>query len=154
MTDLASGPPIEPQASANLPNRAHRTQDQQDELRRVQTGGIGIVAVLLLIGLASTLTARSGSNAAEADPAVKSQIANDGAAKSGEPLVELGVQPSTQKDSSSVAPASGQPTPAQGQTQSAAPPTSIPSQPVPVAPDGSVPDLRPDPNAQKAVRPN
>jgi hypothetical protein len=137
---------MQPQNS--LPNRAHRTQDQQDELRRVQTGGIGIVAVLLLIGLASTLTARSGSNPVASGPAAAQQTDADGAAKSGEPLVELGVQPSTQKD------APAQAAPSAGPNTAPAIVAPPPSQPVPVAPDGSVPDLKPDPNAQKAVRPN
>jgi hypothetical protein len=64
------------------------------------------------------------------------------------PLVELGVQPATQNDpAKTVAPKNAAP-------QSPALTPMPPSEPVPVRADGSVPDLKPDPKAQKAVRPN
>ncbi len=121
--------------------------DTQDEMRRVQTGAIGIVAVLLLIGLASTLGA-SGRNDANASSAAVGSAQRTSDVKN-EPLVELGVQPATApetpKSEQSRAPASAAtvPTPA------------LPAgQPGLVRPDGSVPDLKPDPKAQKAVQPN
>jgi hypothetical protein len=122
--------------------------DRQDEMRRLQTGAIGIVAVLLLIGLAGTLGSR-GNSAAQAPTvagAAQAAAANDPSKNA--PLVELGVQPATQNDAAkTVAPKNAAP-------QSPALTPMPPSEPVPVRADGSVPDLKPDPKAQKAVRPN
>ncbi len=122
--------------------------DAQDEMRRVQTGAIGIVAVLLLIGLASTLGG-SGQGDANAVSAVAtgSQSASSDNDTKNEPLVELGVQPATAKETAKSS-----------QPRAAAPTAPVsalpPGQSALVQPDGSVPDLKPDPKAQKAVQPN
>jgi hypothetical protein len=135
-----------------------KEDDQRDEMRRLQTGTIGIVAVLLLVGLASTLGARKNDAAKGASATNASgQIL---AAEKSEPLVELGVQPNTQ-DTAKVGPpvstgavAGGNGTAILAPPAGATAPNILPSQPVPVRADGSVPDLKPDPKAQKAVRPN
>ncbi len=131
--------------------------DRQDEIRRLQTGAIGLIAVLLLVGLASTLVQGD-----KPDGTANGAVAGASAASAGsEPLVELGVQPDAGGAPAAKAPPAAPPAaaaappnvgglPSSGGPASASPP----SQPVPVGPDGTVPDLAPDPKAQRAARPN
>ena len=131
--------------------------EAQDEMRRVQIGAIGIVAVLLLIGLASTLGARSNGSDQAPNAATTNAGPNAENATKTEPLVELGVQPASPKDEpKAAAQPNGTITGKPGSPNAAQLPPVIlpPSQPVPVRADGSVPDLKPDPKAQKALQPN
>ena len=64
-----------------------------DSVRRLQVGVGGVVAVLLLVGLAEIIGNRSADNSAAAtaaDPSAKQEV------KAEQPLVELGVQPDTE----------------------------------------------------------
>lgn len=98
-----------------------------DSVRRLQVGLGGVVAVLLLVGLAEIIgerTADSNGSAAatSTDPAAKEEV------KAEQPLVELGVQPDTK---ATEAPATAPPPP----------------------PKTAVPDLAPDPALQPARPP-
>lgn len=98
-----------------------------DTVRRLQVGIGGVVAVLLLVGLAEiigdrTADGNSGVVAASTDPAAQEEN------KAEQPLVELGIQPDT---------------------EAAAEPTAPP----PPAPKTAVPDLAPDPALQPARPP-
>lgn len=100
-----------------------------DSVRRVQIGVGGVVAVLLLIGLAQIITERSADEAAK-DPATASALPATAPAEptAEQPLIDLGVQPET----------------ATAEAPSAAPPS---------APETAVPDLAPDPALDPARRP-
>ena len=98
-----------------------------DTVRRLQVGLGGVVAVLLLVGLAEIIGDRTadgnGSAAATStDPAAKEEV------KAEQPLVELGVQPDT---------------------KTAEAPETAPPPP----PKTAVPDLAPDPALQPARPP-
>lgn len=106
----------------------------QETTRRLQMGGLGLFVVLLLISVAGLISERDGIDRS-AEP---TDAANGlDMTASNEPLVELGVQPSLTNNSaaSDVAPV---PPPA---TQ----PNSAPQ---------VVPDLRPDPELERARRQN
>ena len=91
-----------------------------DTLRRIQVGIGGVVAVLLLIGLAQIIGDRTVDSAASKDAAKGNPIGGSEEAKAEQPLVELGVQPDTE-------------TPAAPEAAS------------PPAAETTVPDLAPDP---------
>lgn len=98
-----------------------------DTVRRLQVGVGGVVAVLLLVGLAEIIGNRTRDSAAEksviaADPAAKEEV------KADQPLVELGVQPDTEAP----------------EEPKAAPPPPAKT---------TVPDLTPDPALQPARPP-
>jgi hypothetical protein len=97
-----------------------------DSVRRLQVGVGGVVAVLLLVGLAEIIGNRSADNSAAAtaaDPSAKQEV------KAEQPLVELGVQPDTEAP----------------EAPKAAPP--------PPAAKTTVPDLAPDPALEPARPP-
>jgi predicted lipid-binding transport protein (Tim44 family) len=99
--------------------------DGDDRLRRLQIGIAGLVAVLLLVGLAGIISDRAGPPAANTtDGTVKAA-----GTEPSEPLAELGVQPTAPEEAPAAAPPSGD---------------------VPVAAGKAVPDLRPDPELQRA----
>ncbi|MBL8649815.1 MAG: hypothetical protein JNL35_05360 [Sphingopyxis sp.] len=104
-----------------------------DSMRRLQIGIAGVMAVLLLVGLAGLIGDRAreqvASDAVTANPAAMGE-ADKG---SGAPLEELGVQPVTP---TAEAPAATQPTAAK-------------TAPLPPA-TAKVPDLEPDPALQRA----
>lgn len=62
-----------------------------DHYRRLQIGGIGLAAVILLVGLAGILADQKGGSAFSFDNDVTDVIRKDKAPT--EPLSELGVQP-------------------------------------------------------------
>lgn len=100
-----------------------------DSMRRLQIGIAGVMAVLLLVGLAGLIGDRARERVASeaqvaADPAVPG-AADKG---SGAPLEELGVQPVSQTDPSVTAAKAAPRPPAAAQ----------------------VPDLEPDPELQRA----
>lgn len=103
----------------------------RDSVRRLQVGIGGVIAVLLLVGLAEiigdrTADANGGDVAASSiGPSAKEEV------KAEQPLVELGVQPDTG--------------PALTTDATKAPP--------PPAPKTAVPDLAPDPALQPARPP-
>jgi hypothetical protein len=97
-----------------------------DTVRRLQVGVGGVVAVLLLVGLAEIIGDRTADSSAAApvaaNPAAQEEV------KAEQPLVELGVQPDTD---------------APEQPQTAPPPPA----------KTTVPDLAPDPALQPARPP-
>jgi hypothetical protein len=96
-----------------------------DTVRRLQVGVGGVLAVLLLVGLAEIIgdrTADSSAATVAADPAAKEEV------KAEQPLVELGVQPDTEAP----------------QEPGATPPPPAKT---------TVPDLAPDPALQPARPP-
>jgi hypothetical protein len=96
-----------------------------DTVRRLQVGVGGVVAVLLLVGLAEIIgdrTADSSAATVAADPSAKEDV------KAEQPLVELGVQPDTDAPDA---------------------PTAAPAPPAKT----TVPDLAPDPSLQPARPP-
>ena len=99
-----------------------------DTLRRIQVGIGGVVAVLLLIGLAQIIGDRTVDSAASKDAAKGNPIGGSEEAKAEQPLVELGVQPDTE-------------TPAAPEAAS------------PPAAETTVPDLAPDPALAPARAP-
>jgi hypothetical protein len=99
-----------------------------DTVRRLQVGVGGVVAVLLLVGLAQIIGDRTGDTSAgpaavNTDPAGKAEV------KAEQPLVELGVQPDTE---------------APAEPKGAPPPPSAKT---------TVPDLAPDPALEPARPP-
>jgi hypothetical protein len=94
-----------------------------DRIRRLIIGVGGVLAVLLLIGLASLI---SDQRATEGQTAA--QPSADSSEAGSEPLAEFGVQPSaTVPDGAAM----------------------VPSPEAPVAKRGSVPDLQPEPATAK-----
>lgn len=100
-----------------------------DSVRRLQVGLGGVVAVLLLVGLAEIIGERTADGngngtaaATSTDPAAKEEV------KAEQPLVELGVQPDTEA-------------------------TEVPETAPPPPPKTAVPDLAPDPALQPARPP-
>lgn len=118
----ASAPPPEPWGPS-------------DSMRRLQIGIAGVMAVLLLVGLAGLIGDRAreqvaGKAAATANAAATGQAE----AGTGAPLEELGVQPVT--------------TSAEDQAVTA---VNAPAKAVPLPPStAKVPDLEPDPELQRA----
>ena len=96
-----------------------------DTVRRLQVGVGGVVAVLLLVGLAEIIgnrTAdRTSEKAAVSDPAAKEEV------KADQPLVELGVQPDTEAP----------------EEPKAAPPPAAGATVQDLAPDPALPPARP-----------
>lgn len=107
-----------------------------DSMRRLQIGIAGVMAVLLLVGLAGLIGDRAreqvaGEAATTANPAAPVT----GETGTGAPLEELGVQPVT--------------TPVEGQATT--PAAAAPAKAVPLPPAAAkVPDLQPDPELQRA----
>jgi predicted lipid-binding transport protein (Tim44 family) len=104
-----------------------------DSMRRLQIGIAGVMAVLLLVGLAGLIGDRAREQVASDAGVAAAPAATGGADKgSGAPLEELGVQPVTPADPSAAgaAPAAKAP----------------PLQPA----TAKVPDLEPDPALQRA----
>lgn len=112
--------------------------ETHDTARRLQVGIGGVLAVLLLVGLAGLISDRARQEAlAEAAsstagaPAAPAEKAGEPGA---EPLAELGVQPSATKEAvaaDKVAPVA-------------------PVVPAPASGTAKVPDLQPDPALQRA----
>lgn len=104
-----------------------------DSMRRLQIGIAGVMAVLLLVGLAGLIGDRAreqvASDAVTADPAAT----GTGEKSSGAPLEELGVQPVTPTAEAKAAAAS----------------SAAKAAPLPPA-TAKVPDLEPDPELQRA----
>jgi hypothetical protein len=114
--------PVAPEASAH-----------NDSMRRLQIGIAGVMAVLLLVGLAGLIGDRARkqveNDAVAANPAATGTTDKG----SGAPLEELGVQPVTPTAEGAAATA-----PAAAKT--------APMQPA----SAKVPDLEPDPELQRA----
>lgn len=108
-----------------------------DSMRRLQIGIAGVMAVLLLVGLAGLIGDRAREQVAgEAAATANAAAAGQADAGTGAPLEELGVQPVT--------------TPTDGQTPAAAT-VNVPAKAVPLPPTtAKVPDLEPDPELQRA----
>lgn len=107
-----------------------------DSMRRLQIGIAGVMAVLLLVGLAGLIGDRAREQVA-GDAAATANAAATGQADAGTgaPLEELGVQPVT--------------TPTDGQAPAAV--VNTPAKAVPLPPTtAKVPDLEPDPELQRA----
>ena len=104
-----------------------------DSMRRLQIGIAGVMAVLLLVGLAGLIGDRAREQvASDADATAAPAVAGEADKGSGAPLEELGVQPVTPADPSKTA---------------AAPAAKAP----PLQPaTAKVPDLEPDPALQRA----
>lgn len=113
--------------SVKLPEPAAPRPPADDMMRRLQIGVAGVFAVLLLVGLAG-LIGKNAREEATAQVAAGTAIAPAEDPKGGEPLVELGVQPSANPE----------------ETVNAAPT----EQPLP--PGTTVPDLQPDPALERA----
>lgn len=100
-----------------------------DHLRRLQIGVIGLVAVVLLVGLAAMLTDRSASvgetKVTDAEGNVTITKADGSEVSASDPLNEIGVQPAQSPENA---------------------PEKTPKNdalPAPVAPGENVPDLEP-----------
>jgi len=107
-----------------------------DSMRRLQIGIAGVMAVLLLVGLAGLIGDRAREQvASEAGTATAPAAAGEADKGSGAPLEELGVQP--------VTPTADAPAPAATQ------PAAAKAAPLPPA-TAKVPDLEPDPALQRA----
>ncbi|NCP11607.1 MAG: hypothetical protein GW859_06585 [Sphingomonadales bacterium] len=108
------------------------TQDRQEMVRRLQMGGLGLFAVLLMVSLAGLVGDRGDREGVVnvADPATGADMP-----ASNEPLAELGVQPALNTAGDEDAEVNPVPTVQQ--------PARAPQ---------VVPDLRPDPELEKARR--
>ncbi|WP_260582572.1 hypothetical protein [Sphingopyxis sp. PET50] len=100
---------------------------------RLQIGIAGVMAVLLLVGLAGLIGDRAREQAAGDAVAANPAATGETEKGSGAPLEELGVQP--------VTPTAGQP--------AAAAPAAVKTAPLPPT-TAKVPDLEPDPALQRA----
>lgn len=108
--------------------------DSGQTMQRIKVGMTGLALVLLLIGLASAIFSTASSDKVpdvaggpKAEVVANISITNDSAAiadKATEPLAELGVAPSA-TDANSTAPAN---------QISAAPPVTVPIQPIEIPP--------------------
>ena len=108
-------------------------QAHNDSMRRLQIGIAGVMAVLLLVGLAGLIGDRARKQV-ENDAVATNPAATDATDKgSGAPLEELGVQPvtPTADGAAATAPAAAK---------------AAPMQPA----SAKVPDLEPDPELQRA----
>jgi hypothetical protein len=102
-----------------------------DTMRRLQIGIAGVLTVLLLVGMAGLIGDRAREQVA-AEEASRPSVKMPGDEKAGgAPLEELGVQP--------VSPPS--------KDENADPSIKVPQA---MAPTGTVPDLEPDPELQRA----
>lgn len=113
------------------PDFGDRMADEKLEvLRRVQIGGVGLIAVLLMVSLASLVSSRVD----EAGPPSTSDMADDNSNEVvSEPLVEFGAQPTIQPEENGAA----------ADALARASPGN----------DGVlVPDLEPDPKLERARR--
>lgn len=113
--------------SAEQPPSAENPPPPSDAMRRLQIGIAGVFAVLLLVGLAGLIGDRAREEAS-ASVAAGTAAAPIDKEKGGEPLVELGIQPSANPDEADRAVPAAQPLP----------------------PQTSVPDLQPDPELERA----
>lgn len=115
--------------SRNKDGDARQTQPprQSDTILRLQIGVGGVLAVLLLVGLAEIISSRAVNQAAE--PSASSAASTAAPAVSDQPLVDLGVQPATPD---AAAPPAAAPAPAPAQVQGAV--TDLPAEPARAAP--------------------
>ncbi len=105
--------------------------ETQETMRRLQMGGLGLFVVLLMISVAGLIGERDGVDAAT--DATDAANGLDMTA-SNEPLVDLGVQPPVNTDST-------------GNDVTPLPPVAQPNSAPQV-----VPDLKPDPELERARR--
>jgi hypothetical protein len=108
--------------SSKKESAAPQTQPprESDTILRLQIGVGGVLAVLLLVGLAGIISSRAVDQAAE--PSASGAGAATAPATSDQPLVDLGVQPAT-PDAAAPPPAAAAPAQGQGTV------TDLPAEP-------------------------
>lgn len=116
--------------SAKRPAPSVEPLGPTDSMRRLQIGIAGVMAVLLLVGLAGLIGDRAREQAAS-DPAVAAapEAAGTTDKGTGAPLEELGVQPVSKNDEPAIV---------------------VPRVVKTLPPTTKVPDLEPDPELQRA----
>jgi hypothetical protein len=85
--------PVPPGAQSGAPPQAPLGGTRSEALRRLQMGAIGVVAVLLLIGLASIIKDRAAQTETTAVAGAAATRSPGGAPAAADPLAEAGVVP-------------------------------------------------------------
>lgn len=90
---LRSRAPAPPGAANDTTLQAPLGGTRAEAIRRLQMGMVGVVAVLLLIGLASIIKDRATQTDSTAVAEAAATVAPDGSAAVADPLAEAGVVP-------------------------------------------------------------
>lgn len=85
--------PVPPAGSPSAPPQAPLGGTRSEALRRLQMGAIGVVAVLLLIGLASMIKDSASQTASTAVAGAAATSAPGASTAAADPLAEAGVVP-------------------------------------------------------------